>query len=102
MLTREMLESEMARSAVLEEAIYKELTLNIFRELQTPIKDQFDLLMDKTDQMRVVDRDVCSTIHSATDQNVSLLHRAGHQSDEARANHRVKHDRIVRGRACHT
>jgi len=58
MMPRELLLSEMARSATDEESIYMTLTLSLFRELQLPNQDRFDQLMRATQSLTLITRQV--------------------------------------------
>lgn len=58
MMTRELLLSEMARSAIDEEETYITLTLSLFRELQLPNQERFDQLMQATASLTLISRKV--------------------------------------------
>lgn len=61
MLTRELLLQEMARSEANEERIYKELTLALFRELQTPLKTLYDEMAVATAQLTSLSAEAIQT-----------------------------------------
>ncbi len=54
MMTRDILRAEMKTSEAEEEKIYKELTVELFRELQEPLKDLFEQALTATEQFTAI------------------------------------------------